>query len=174
MVIDYSHGLAADTLARILNRLDVDVVPLNARMDETKLAMLHTQFLTNRERTATIVNALEADLGVQLDVGGEKLFIVDEHGECLDELTAAALMMELALSAHPGRSVAVPVTCPTRSTKLLRDTEVSLIRIALNLSNILSVIEERNPLMLADGGGNFIFPDFLPTVDGMMASIRLA
>ena len=43
MVIDYSHGLAADTLSRILNRLDVDVVPLNARMDETKLAMLQVE-----------------------------------------------------------------------------------------------------------------------------------
>ena len=44
MVIDYSHGLAADTLSRILNRLNVDLVPLNARMDETKLAMLQANF----------------------------------------------------------------------------------------------------------------------------------
>ena len=33
LVADYSHGLAADTLADILTRLGVDVVPLNARMD---------------------------------------------------------------------------------------------------------------------------------------------
>ena len=30
IVIDYSHGLAADVLAQILNRLGVEVVPLNA------------------------------------------------------------------------------------------------------------------------------------------------
>ena len=173
MVIDYAHGLAADTLARILNRLNVDVVPLNARMDETKLAMLQAEFDTNRQRTATIVDALRANLGVQLDVGGEKVFIIDEQGACLDEVTAAALMMELALSVHPGRAVAVPVTLPNAFEDIARRHGGELIRIALNLPNVMQVIEEKNLLLFVDGSGSFIFPDFLPTIDGMMASIRL-
>lgn len=173
MVIDYSHGLAADTLTHILNHLEIDVVPLNARMDETKLAVLHTQFITNRQRTATIVEALEADLGVQLDVGGEKVFVIDETGACIDDVTAAAVMAELALSAHPGRPIAVPVTLPNAFNEIAARHGSELIRVGLNLSNMLHVIEERQPVLLADGGGNFIFPDFLPTGDGMMASIRL-
>ena len=173
MVIDYSHGLSGDTLSQILNRLDVDVVPLNARMDETKLAMLHEGFLTNRQRTATIVHALDANLGVQLDVGGEKLFVVDEQGQSLDDITAAELMVELALSTQPGRPVAVPVTLPNAFDQIAAKYGSELIRTSLNLSNTLKVIEERQPLLLVDGKGNYIFPDFLPTVDGMMATVRL-
>jgi mannose-1-phosphate guanylyltransferase/phosphomannomutase len=90
LVCDYSHGLAGDTLSDILNQLGVDVVPLNARIDETKLAMLQAEFKANQERMGKIVNALGAQLGVQLDVGGEKIFLVDELGNVLDDVTAAA------------------------------------------------------------------------------------
>lgn len=48
IVVDYSHGLTADTLSSILNTLGVDVLPLNARMDETKLAMLQSEFRPTR------------------------------------------------------------------------------------------------------------------------------
>ncbi|MCB0050943.1 MAG: nucleotidyl transferase, partial [Caldilinea sp.] len=103
LVCDYSHGLAGDTLADIFNGLGVDVVPLNARMDETKLAMLQGEFKDNQAKMGKIVHALGAQMGVQLDVGGEKIFLVDEQGQVLDDVTAAALLLELALYAHPGR-----------------------------------------------------------------------
>src|SRR5690606_3120481 len=62
IVVDYSHGLSGETFAQILNKLGVEVVPLNARMDETKLAMLQYEFHANLERTAKIVSVLDADL----------------------------------------------------------------------------------------------------------------
>lgn len=173
MVLDYSHGLAADTLTQVLNWLNVDVVPLNARMDETKLAMLQTVFLNNRHRTASIVDALDADLGLQLDVGGERVFIIDEQGNSLDEVTAAAVMMELALSLNPGRVVAAPVTLPNAFDDIAARHGSELLRIPINMSDIIGMIEERKPLLLVDGNGGYVFPDFLPVFDGLMASIRL-
>ena len=75
----------------------MDVVPLNARVSEAKLAVLEREFVDNRQRVAKIVSALGADLGVQLDVGGEKMFLIDSQGRTLDGCTAAALLTELAL-----------------------------------------------------------------------------
>ena len=173
MVIDYSHGLAIDTLARILNTLGVDAVPLNARMDETKLAMLQEEFNANRERVAKIVSVLQANMGIQLDVGGEKFFLIDEQGQILDDVTAAALMVELALSAHPGRSAAVPVTLPSSFDVIANRHGSRLMRIGLNLPNLIQTVEDENILIIADGSGNFVFPEFQPAVDGIMASARL-
>lgn len=173
MVIDYSHGLTADTLTQVLNRLAVDVVPLNARMDETKLAMLHELFENNRRRTAAIVDVLGADLGIQFDVGGERIFIIDEHGNSLNDVTAAALMVELALTLEPGRPVAVPVTMPNAFEEIAHRHGSELIRTVLNLSDVLQVIEDRHPALIVDGHGGYIMADFLPFVDGMMASMKL-
>ncbi len=173
LVADYSHGLAADTLSDILNEVSVDVVPLNARMDENKLAMLQPEFKANQARMGKIVQALAAHLGVQMDVGGEKIFLVDEQGDVIDDITAAALMMELALYAHPGRPVAVPAIMPNAFDVIASWHSARLFRVTQNLHGPMHTASYVGVLMIADGAGSFIFPGFQPAVDGMMATVRL-
>jgi mannose-1-phosphate guanylyltransferase/phosphomannomutase len=173
VVIDFSYGLAADVLAGILNQVGVEVVTLNARMDETKLAMLHNDFRANLERVSKIVHVLDADLGMQFDVGGEKLFLVDENGTILDDRTAAALMVEMALFACPGRPVAVPVTLPSCFDTIADWHQSPLIRTGNSLNHLMHAADTNAPLLAADGAGSFIFPDFHPAVDSMMAAVRL-
>jgi mannose-1-phosphate guanylyltransferase/phosphomannomutase len=173
IVVDYSHGLAADALANILTKLGIDVVPLNARMDETKLAMLQAEFSANQQRAAQIVCALGAHAGIQFDVGGEKLFLIDDTGKVLDNITAAVLMSELALHANPGRTVAVPVTLPHALETVAGWHNGRILRISNSAQHIMLNPEESNLLLAVDGSGNYIFPDFHPAVDGLMAAVRL-
>ncbi len=173
LVIDYSHGQAAEPLADILTQLGVDVVPLNARVSEAKLAVLEREFEANRQRVATIVSALGADLGVQLDVGGEKLFLIDSQGRVLDGRTAAALLTELALYANPGRNVAVPSTLPNAFDTIAGWHGGHARRIRGNAHGMMSAAQQGEELLVVDGDGNFIFPDFHPAIDGMMATVRL-
>ncbi len=173
LVIDYSHGQAAEPLADILTRLGVDVVPLNARVSEAKLAVLEREFDDNRQRVAKIVSALGADLGVQLDVGGEKMFLIDSQGRVLNGHTAAALLTELALFANPGQSVAVPVTLSTAFDTIAGWHGSPVRRIRGNAHGMMSAAEQGKDLLVVDGDGNFIFPDFHPAIDGMMATVRL-
>ncbi len=173
IVVDYSHGLTADALSGILNRLGVDVLPLNARTDETKLAMLQSEFKANQAQMSKIVRALEADLGVQFDVGGEKIFLVDEQGNVIADVKAAALMTELALYANPGRSVAAMTTLPNAFGTIAGWHESPLVRIGSNMHQFMRNANESGILMAVDGTGSYIFPEFHPTVDGMMATARL-
>jgi mannose-1-phosphate guanylyltransferase/phosphomannomutase len=173
MVIDYSHGLTGDTFAQILNKLGVELVPLNARMDETKLAMLQYEFRANLERTAKIVSVLDADLGLQLDVAGEKIFIVDERGTILNDITAATLLVELALQNHPGSTVLAPITLPNAIDTIAGWHKGHALRISNNMQSIMEAANTQDILMGADGNGNFIFPAFQPAVDGMMAAAKL-
>lgn len=173
LVVDYSHGLASDTFSTILNQLGVDALQVNARMDETKLAMLQSEFKANQERMSKIVRALGADLGVQFDVGGEKIFLVDEQGNVLDDITTAALMMELALFANPGRTVAGLITLPNAFATIAGWHASDFVRIGNHMHRFILAAHDAGILMAVDGAGNFIFPDFHPTVDGMMATARL-
>ncbi|MCB0064373.1 MAG: NTP transferase domain-containing protein [Caldilineaceae bacterium] len=173
IVVDYSHGLTADTLTSIFNSLGVDVLPLNARVDETKLAMLQSEFKANQERVSKIVRALGADLGVQFDVGGEKIFLVDDQGNVLSDVMAAALMTELALYANPSRTVAALITLPNAFDTIARWHSSRLLRIGNNMQRLMLNAQDEGILVAIDGTGNYIFPDFQPTVDGMMAMARL-
>lgn len=173
LVVDYSNGLASETLAHVLTVLGVDVVALNARTDETKLAMLHDEFRDNQARVGKIVAALKAHVGVQLDVGGEKVFLVDENGALVDDVVGAALMLELALYAQPGQPVAVPITMPNAFDVIARWHDAPIHRIGQSTHAMMTAATQPNIRLVCDGTGNFIFPDFLPAVDGMMATVRL-
>jgi mannose-1-phosphate guanylyltransferase/phosphomannomutase len=173
VVVDYSHGSAADALSSVLGQLAVDVVPLNARVDETKLAMLEKEFHYNQERVGKIVNAVDAHVGVQLDVGGEKTYIVSEKGEVLSDVTVAALMMELALFAHPNSVVAMPVTMPNAFETIAQWHQSRIVRITQYFQGGLIANEHEQILLAFDGAGNFVFPAFQPFADGMMATAKL-
>ena len=173
IVVDYSNGLASETLSRIFNKLGVDVVALNSRTDESKLAMLHDEFRANQTRVGKIVQALNATVGVQLDVGGEKIFLLDETGALIDDTISAALLLELALYTSPGRAVAVPITMPDAFDTIARWHDATLYRIGQNLHSMMTAAQDPATLLICDGSGNFIFPDFMPAVDGMMATVRL-
>jgi mannose-1-phosphate guanylyltransferase/phosphomannomutase len=173
LVVDYSNGLAAETMARIFNKLGIDVVALNSRTDESKLAMLQDEFRANQVRMGKIVAALNSTVGVQLDVGGEKIFLVDETGVVIDDIVASALMLEIALYAHPRQPVAVPIHMPNAFDTIAGWHDAPLTRIGQSMLSLMNAANERNQLLVCDGTGNFIFPDFLPAVDGMMATVRL-
>jgi len=81
----------------MLTALGVDVVPLNARMDETKPGpCCKMNSGPTRDRVSKIVHCAGRRRGHSIRcVGGEKIFLVDEQGNMLDDIiTTAALMVE--------------------------------------------------------------------------------
>ena len=106
-MVDYAHAPAADVLPDLLNRLAVDVVPLNARVDANKLSLAQDEFRAGRAQLARIARALDnVCLGVRLDVGGEKMFVADDTGSTVPDPVMCAAMAALVfrtLSRQHGR-----------------------------------------------------------------------
>jgi len=173
LVVDYSHGLAADILSDLLNRIGVEVLPLNAIVDETKLAILRDRFQQDLRRMSKIMGALGVNVGVRLDVGGEKIFVVDERGQVLDNLTASLLMTELTLYAHPGQTIVLPATLPDAFATVAAWHAARVIYVKNDFSELMNAANQPDILLALDGSGQFIFPDFMPAPDGLMATVRL-
>jgi mannose-1-phosphate guanylyltransferase/phosphomannomutase len=173
VIVDYSYGLAADTLSNILSDLTLDYLPLNALMDETKLAVLRDQFNNHMRRIAKIISVLHADVGIKLDVGGEKIFLVDDKGRVLDNTTTSLLIAELTFYANPGRALAIPVTLPKAFDTIAGWHGTRVIRTKNDLHHLMSSSTQPDVLLALDGTGNFIFSDFQPSVDGLMTTVRL-
>lgn len=173
LVVDYSHGSAADVLSEILRRIGVEVLPLNAIVDETKLAILRDRFQNDLQRMSKIMSVLAANVGVKLDVGGEKIFVVDERGQVLDNLTVSLLMAELALYANPGRKIVMPVTLPNAFATVAHWHNAEILYAKNDFREIMQTANQPDILLALDGTGQFLFPDFLPAPDGLMATVRL-
>ena len=168
IVVDMSHGLGGDTLSTILNRLDVDYLPLNG----PKLGALRDQFRHQLQHMAKIMGVLDAEVGVKLDVGGERVFLIDERGAVLDDLTAALLLLELAMYANPGAKVALPAVLPRAFETVVNRHGGQIVYTQNDLRELMRAAAE-DVLFATDGAGHFIFPDLQPVSDGLLATVRL-
>ena len=168
IVVDTSHGLSGETMSTILNSLEVDYLPLNG----PKLGALRDQFRHQLQHMAKIMGVLDAGVGVKLDVDGERVFLIDERGVVLDDLTAALLLLELTMYANPGAKVALPAVLP-RAFETVVDRYDGQIVFTQNELRDLMRAADGDVLFATDGAGHFIFPDLQPISDGLLATVRL-
>lgn len=174
VVVDYAHAPPAEVLPELLNRLHVDAVPLNARVDATRLSLAQEELRAGRAQLARIVRALDnVSLGIRLDVGGEKLYVADDTGTTVPDRMMAIAMAALVFRAHPGCTVAVTVDQPLVYERLAAQYGGHVRRTPVDLQALMAAATETDVVMAADGTGNFAFPILYPGIDGLFAVGKL-
>jgi mannose-1-phosphate guanylyltransferase/phosphomannomutase len=174
LIIDYANAGTSSVLTDILRQLDIDVVELNANLDDNRVFQTQQEFDEGMMRLARIVPVLDAGMGVRMDSGGERLYIVDEAGRRLPGLQSLAALTALTMAVNGGGTVAVPVTAPRAFEKIAEKYNGHIVRTKANLSALMRTAHA-NPemLLLGDGVGNYIFPGFFPAADGLFAIVKL-
>jgi mannose-1-phosphate guanylyltransferase/phosphomannomutase len=174
LVIDYANANASSILPSILRRLEVDVVELNANLDDSRLFQTSQQFEEGMERLARITPVLDAHMGVRIDSGGEKLFLVDDLGRRLHGIQALAAITALVMAVNSGGTVAVPVTAPRAFEEIAARYGGKIVRTRATLAALMrTAAHNRDMLLLGDGTGNYIFPSFYPIADGLFAIVKI-
>jgi mannose-1-phosphate guanylyltransferase/phosphomannomutase len=175
IVMDYANGPAATVLPSLLNRLGVDVVALNERIDETRISLSQEEFQRALDRLGAITAAVGANLGVRIDVGGERIWLVDQQGHKLSGGTLAAVLTELLLrdEALRGRAVALPLNLPNLFEPLIESHGAQIVRVKNDQQALMEAALAPDVRLAFGGGGDFIFSDFQPAVDGQMAIVKL-
>ena len=173
VVVDYAFASTSQVLPDILQILGVNTTPLGARVDPSYISLDEEVFLAERRRLRVIVNALGSDLGVRLDVGGEKMFLADHTGGLVPEAISCAAMVELALRTWPGSTVAVPVNQSTVLEQIAQRHGGRVIRTPVDPASIMQTASQSDVVLAADGTGFFLFPRFQPVADSMMAVVML-
>jgi mannose-1-phosphate guanylyltransferase/phosphomannomutase len=174
IVVDYAHASAAEVLPQLLDLLNIEVVPLNARIDANKVAISQEEFRAERAQLATITGALrDVCLGVRLDVGGERMFVVDETGAMLPDVAACAALAALVFQSHPGSTVVVPADQSLVFERLAQRHNGHVRRCPVDAQALMEAASAGDVVMGGDGAGSFIFPALHPAIDGLIAIGKL-
>lgn len=174
IVVDYAHAPASDVLPRLLDALNVEVVPLNARIDPNRVSILQEEFRSERAQLASIVGALRSVvLGVRLDVGGEKIFVVDDTGANVPDPLMCAALAALVLRAYPGSAIAVTADQPLVFERLAERYGGQVRRCPMDPQSLMMAAAADHVAMAGDGTGNFVFPALHPAIDGLLAVGKL-
>ncbi len=171
VVVDYASAPTSMILPLILNELGCTVVALNERIDETKMSMSTTAFQHGLDQLASITAAVKADFGVRLDVGGERLWLVDGHGEKLTSTQTAAAFMELALRSAPAAAVPHAVAVMANQPRLFEEIatrhNAEVRRTKIDGQALMNATADPGVLLAMSGAGEFIIPSFHRLIDAI-------
>jgi len=173
VVIDYAHGSSALVFPRILNQLGCEVVAINSSVDELRMFRTAEQFDQEMQQLGAITSALSYDFGVRIDLGGEKIFLVDNRGRLLDRMTAFAALASLYLRQHPGQSLVAPVSVPLAFERLAGEAGSKVLYARSAAHSLMATASRKGVGLAGDGDGGFVIPSFLPAFDAMMAIAKL-
>lgn len=173
VIVDYANAPTAQVLGPLLARLDCRVIALGASVDENKMSISSEEFQRSLQQLAKIGAALEPMLGVRLDVGGERIFAIDNRGQHIPGATLCAVLAALALRAKGGGTVAVPVSLPNVLEKLAQQYGGNVVRTKVNPQAIMEAADHPGVVMAGDAGGSYIWPDFQPVIDGLMTVAKM-
>ncbi len=177
IVVDYAHAPASEVLPELLDRLGVEVVPLNARIDPNRVSILQEEFRQERAQLAIIVGALgklrNVTLGVRLDVGGEKMFVVDENGVDVPDPVMCAAMAALVFRAYPGSTIVVTANQSQLFERLAQRYGGHVRRCPNDPQALMTAAAAGDVVMAGDGTGNFVFSALHPAIDSLWALGKL-
>lgn len=173
LVVDYAHSASVAVLPRLLADLDCDVVTLNAHTEGVHEAMLAEEIARSQQRLGAIVTSLEADLGVWMFPGGERLAFVDRRGRVWSGMELVALVVAAVIAADLPGEVALPVYAPSTFRQALAAAG-HRVRDTLSAPRALTEASRRRDAIFASAGeGDLIFPALHHAPDALFALGRL-
>ena len=175
VVIDYAWGNSSIVLPQILGGLGVDQISLNAYYDAQRARTFRHDRETHIERLATVVQSLEANLGLLIDSDGETFVLVDDKGRVVGRNRLMALMTLLIARANTGARIALPVTVPNAVEQIAAENGATIVRTRSDRRSLMALAEKDGPSLAFAGGANYemIFPEFQPAFDGLYAAAKV-
>src|SRR5579884_991177 len=173
LVVDYAHGSSTQLLPNILNNLGCEVIMLNAGTDEAPAVRTADELGKDMQRLATISSALNMDMGIRIDPGGELIGVVDDRGRILDGTKMLAVMTSLFLRKYRGGTVAAPVTAPSALQHIAKRYSGHVLHTKVLPHALMTAASRENVVLVGDGRGGFVFPALQPAFDGMLAIAKL-
>ncbi len=173
LVVDAGGGTAALVLPALLGRLPVDVLTVNNRLDEANPTETREQRRAGMRRLGELVASSGAAVGVRFDRVGERLAIVDEQGQPVDDHRAALVVLDLAVAEARSGAVALPVTTSRVADQVAAFHGARVTWTRTSPDALAAACRADGVILGADGGGGFIVPGVHPVVDGIAALVRL-
>jgi mannose-1-phosphate guanylyltransferase/phosphomannomutase len=172
IVIDYVYAVSGAILPQLLTKFGCDAVVLNASLKQTALSFTERETLLLQ--LGQVVEALKANLGVQVSGNGEQFILVDESGLPIRGETLTALMVNTILTANPRSTVVVPVHASSAVEQIARRHDGKVLRTKVNPTALMEASQE-NPYVVLGGSGDmgFIFPQLHPGFDAMFGIAKL-
>jgi phosphoglucosamine mutase len=172
VVFDGANGAGYKVGPRTLSALGAEVIPIgcspNGRNINDGCGSTHTELLQ------LTVPAVRADVGVALDGDGDRVVMVDEHGELID---GDQMLYILATAMHRRGTLKGPVVGTVMSNlgleHALGRTNIEFRRANVSDRYVLEMLRETGGIIGGETSGHMIVLDQTTTGDGLVCALQV-
>jgi mannose-1-phosphate guanylyltransferase / phosphomannomutase len=173
IVCDYGYSSLASIFPAMLERLGVESISINSFNDAKLAPRSEADVERHVENLRHIVGTLSYDMGVLFTDEGERLVLVDGHGQHIDGQRLLGVVGTLVAMTSPGAEIAMTVSAPTSLEESLVQHGAKVVRTKDDVRSLMAASLERRVDFAGDQRGGFIFPDLHPGFDAPFALGRL-
>jgi mannose-1-phosphate guanylyltransferase/phosphomannomutase len=173
VAIDYGWGAAAITCPVVLGRVGVDVLAVNATVDEERSVLSLEDVDRHLEDLAAVVRASGADLGALMSPTGERTWLVDQRGRVVGLSSALLAFVDLVARVADAPKVAVPVASTRAVEDLVAAKGGQVVWTGISPAAISAASDAGGVIFAGAEGGGYVFPEFLPAYDAVMSLSKL-
>jgi mannose-1-phosphate guanylyltransferase/phosphomannomutase len=174
VVLDCAGGSVALVLPALLGRLDMDVLIVNGRLDETHTTESLADHMSGIERLGELVASSAAAFGVRFDHAGERIALVDERGQLIHDDRALLVLLDLVAAERRSGRVAMPVATTRVAEQVCQFHGVEAAWSPQAAGELMTRAREPDVIFAGDGRGGFVVPELSPAFDGIAAFVRLS
>ncbi len=173
VVVDTGGGTAALVLPSLLGRLGIDALTVNNGFDERSPTETGGERREALHRLGRLVASSRATFGVRFDPVGERISLVDDRGERIDDERALLVVLDLVAAERRKGTVALPVTMTRQAEQVAAFHGVDIRWIATSSAELTQAASDPDVVFGGDGKGGFVVPEFSPSIDGLAAFVQL-
>jgi mannose-1-phosphate guanylyltransferase/phosphomannomutase len=173
VVVDAAGGVASLVLPLLLGRLGVEAFTVNVGMNEAHPTETAAERRAALATLGELVASSKAAFGVRFDPVGERMSLVNERGEVIDDGRALLVMLDLIAAERHAGEVALPVTTTRIAEQVCRFHGVSVRWTPTSAYDLAEASRGDNIIFAGDGRGGYITPEFHAAFDGLAAFARL-
>ncbi|HZL64135.1 MAG TPA: hypothetical protein VFD50_04195, partial [Thermoleophilia bacterium] len=154
--------------------LGAEVLSVRAFNDQRHVSLDAEELGANIAEVQRLVRTMEADLGVVIGPGAERIYIIDDQGVEVPTEKALLLFVKLvAQQASKGEKIVLPLTVTHLAEQLAGEFGVAVERTKVSLPELAKASLAEGVVFAGALGGGYIFPGFLPAFDAVMSLGKL-
>jgi len=175
VVVDAGNGIAGKLAPDLLEGVGCEVIPLYCTVDGT--FPHHHPDPSDPANLRDLIDSvakLGADLGIAFDGDGDRLGVVDRHGEIISPDRVLMLFARDVLSRQPGATVIYDVKCSSHLKGQILDAGGSPLMWRTGHSLIKAKMRETDAELAGEMSGHFFFKErWYGFDDGLYSAARL-
>jgi phosphomannomutase len=174
VAVDAGNGMAGHTVPKVLDGLNVELVPLYFELDGT---FPHHE--ANPIEPANLVDLqakvreVGADIGLAFDGDADRCWVLDERGESVSPSAITALIAVRELAKEPGAKIIHNLITSRAVPEIVREHGGEPIRERVGHSFIKATMAETGAIFGGEHSAHFYFRDFWFADSGMLAALHV-